>query len=253
MSSNLPTDPADVIDFLSPRVQTWALNQPLIGSSPAQVAAVEAAFAVAKAAASKAIQAREASLAATLLYHTHVKALRDAARVVVENAKNLALETGDVNVYAKASLNPPKKRARQAPLPGKPQGLVVTVNSTGSLTIAWRSDNPRGLHGVVYEIRRKVLEVTERNGRRVVKWGGEQLLGVAGGNRRFVDETVPIGVPSVQYTVTPLHNGRRGTTSNAVSLQFGAAMPVASGTTAVPAKECQAVEPKMNGKPSLAA
>lgn len=253
MSSNLPTDPAEVITFVDARAVVWVENQPLIGSTPEEVAAVKEALVKAKEALAAANEARIAARSATQQYYLATERLRSRARVVVDNAKSLAKATDDTKVYAKAALNPPKPRARQAPLPGQPDGIDVDVNRVGTFTVRWTCKNPRGLHGVMYEVRRRIMSVTERNGKSIARWGPSVVVGIAGGEKKLIDATVPNGTGSLSYAVTALHNGRRGPASREASFVFGAAMPVASGTTAVPAKESQAVEPKMNGKPSLAA
>jgi hypothetical protein len=82
-------------------------------------------------------------------------------------------------------------------------------------------------------------------------------VGIAGGEKKLIDATVPNGTGSLSYAVTALHNGRRGPASREASFVFGAAMPTVSASPVAPAKEAQAVEPKMqsavNAKPSLAA
>jgi len=251
MSSNLPTDPADVITFVSSRASVWALNQPLIGSTPAEVAAVEAILAEAKAAMRAAGIARDAARSATQQYYDAARRLRNASRIVVDNAKNLARASDDASVYQHARLNAPKVRARQAPPPGKPVRVECEAKQFGQVVVTWKCANPRGLHGVVYEVLRRTLEVSERDGKRVVKWGPMEHIGIAGGDKRFVDTTVPVGVPQVSYMIVSMHNGRKGETSNETPLQFGTQMRTTGAT--VTAKATQAVEPKMSGKPSLAA
>lgn len=251
MSSNLPTDPAEVVAFVSSRAEVWALNQPLIGSTPAEVAAVEAILAEAKAAMRAAGIARDAARSATQQYYDAARRLRNASRIVVDNAKNLARASDDASVYQHARLNPPKVRARQAPPPGKPVRVECEAKQFGQVVVTWKCANPRGLHGVVYEVLRRTLEVSERDGKRVVRWGPMEHIGIAGGDKRFVDTTVPVGVPQVSYMIVSMHNGRKGETSNETPLQFGTQMRSTGAT--VTAKATQAVEPKMSGKPSLAA
>lgn len=261
MSSNLPTDPAYVIAFVTSRAETWAMNQPLIGSSPAEVAAVEVALAEAQEAKLAARQARDRARSATQRYYLATDRLRTLARVVVENAKSLAKATDDAGVYSKASLNPPKVRSRHAPLPGGPTNIAITLERNGIVNVRWTCKNPRGLHGVMYEVRRRILIVTERNGKSIARWSPFEVVGLAGGDKQLADATVPIGTGTLAYSVTSLHNGRRGGSSLEMPFQFGAAMPTISITT----KDSQSIEPKMeskaepkveskpNAKPSLAA
>lgn len=252
MSSNLPTDPAEVVAFVSSRAEVWALNQASIGSTPEEVAAVEAILEEAKAAMMAVEMARDAALAATQRYYDAAKRLRAASRIVVENAKNLAKAEGDTNVYVKARLNAPKVRARQAPLPGKPVRVELEVKTFGQVVLTWKCANPRGLHGVVYEVLRRTLDISERDGKRVVKWGPLEHIGIAGGDKRFVDATVPVGVPQVSYMIVSMHNGRKGETSNETPIQFGTQMRTVAATKVVQIVEVKS-DAKVSAKPSLAA
>ncbi|CAG0988916.1 hypothetical protein PHYC_02179 [Phycisphaerales bacterium] len=244
MASTLPTDPHRIVEFVSPRAGVWVENQAAIGSSPVQVQTVEELLAAAKHARDRALAARNAAAAATLRFYDAARRLRDAANVVIRNAKNTAVTSDDANVYALALLEPPKARAHAAPAPNQPQRLSATVGQDGAVTLRWRTRNPRGVSNVMYEVRRAIVA----NGGR----GPFALLGIAGPSPGsdphragglfrggvYRDQSIPVGTPGVEYLVTPVRGGRRGPTSAIYSLRFGSVRPAAPApaTTATTAR-----------------
>ncbi len=235
MATNLPSDPYEIVRTVAVKAPRWTLNQAAIGSTPAQVAAVNAALAEAEAAQQAAYAARQAAESATQTFYSAARSLRAAASVVVRNAQTLAKAQGDAEVYVLASINPPSVRSRLAPPPAQPQSLSAeVVPTTGAVVLSWQSRNPRGVSNVVYQIRRGL--------------DGEQpetLIGIVGGGRddspteagptrsgsagrggrirAFRDATVPAGTRVVRYSVTPIRGNQTGPVSSVFTLQLGAA------------------------------
>lgn len=233
MATNLPSDPYEIVRTVAVKAPRWTLNQAAIGSSPSQVAAVNAALAEAEAAQHAAGAARQAAESATQQFYRAAQTLRAAASVVVRNAQTLAKAQGDAEVYVLASINVPSVRSRLAPPPAQPQSLSAEiVPTTGAVVLRWQSRNPRGVSNVVYQIRRGL--------------DGEQpetLIGIVGGGRddspteagparsgsagrggrirAFRDASVPAGTRVVRYSVTPIRGNQTGPVSAVFSLQIG--------------------------------
>src|SRR5690606_22240978 len=83
-------------------------------------------------------------------------------------------------------------RAKPSPLPppGACAGFKVVLHADGSLQLSWKSDNPSGARGTVYEVWRRA------------SGGGEEpsYVGTVG-RKSIVDTAVPTGRTRVTYRV----------------------------------------------------
>jgi hypothetical protein len=125
----------------------------------------------------------------------------DAVRSIRAFAGTSAEPAG---VYSLAQVPPPASPS-PVPPPARPSGLTVRLDAAaGSLTLRWKATNPANARGTTYIIRRKLPGETQF-----------AFIGVAG-KKCFVDETLPAGRDSVQYTV----QGQRANLSSPVSPIF---------------------------------
>jgi hypothetical protein len=86
----------------------------------------------------------------------------------------------------------------------------VTLDpSDGTVSLRWKATNPANARGTTYIIRRKLPGETEF-----------AFIGVSG-KKCFVDETLPAGRDSVQYTVQGQRANLSGSVSPIFSVNFG--------------------------------
>jgi len=73
--------------------------------------------------------------------------------------------------------------------PGPVSNFKVEINGDGSLTLKWKSDNPTGAAGTMYQVWRRI--------------GAAGAFAYCGGTgaREFVDATVPPGTTSICYQI----------------------------------------------------
>ena len=119
--------------------------------------------------------------------------MRDCSRCLAKYAKFVAIQVAKVGgihhsakpitVYNAAQIAPPSPRGPSVP-PNTPTDLRVELDPvTGALTLKWKASQPRGVNGVVYNIRRRVGEgggggdgVGAGDSREGVGGGGEGAL-----------------------------------------------------------------------------
>ena len=173
-----------------------------IGLGKPQAESFGAAVGSAAAALLAAEQARQAALVATQRVEQAFAALTAEAGDAVRSIRAFAGTAPDAGrVYALAQV-PPRAAPSPVPPPARPSRLTVRLEAaTGSLTLRWRATNPTNARGTSYIIRRRLPGETEFS-----------FVGVSG-DKTFVDETLPSGVQSVQYTV----QGQRSTLGSPVS------------------------------------
>ncbi|HLL91122.1 MAG TPA: hypothetical protein VK324_17615, partial [Tepidisphaeraceae bacterium] len=148
----------------------------------------------------------DAAKAATETFNTAVDALAAATADIIQQVRTKANVAGP-GVYALAKIPAP---ALPGPVgrPGTPSGLLAALKPNGSVELTWRANNPAGCTGVVYHVYRKV-EAT----------GDYAYLGGAG-QRKFVDQTVPAGVPAVLYQIQGIRSTGAGDAAEFV-VNFG--------------------------------
>ncbi len=223
--ATVPSDDRQLITFCQAHKDAWVTNQALIGVSPSQNTALATALTNAGKALNTAEQARTTSLGATSTLHSEAEILRNAAADIVRTVRTFAKNTDNPNVYGLADVSPPQPRSANALPPGKPSDIVATVNSDGSLTLTWKSNNPTGVSNVVYKVQRAFNGSTTYT-----------LLDTVG-ERTFTDATIPFGTTSVSYIITGKRGTQTGQMSNTFIAQFGSVnggggLFIASTTTA---------------------
>jgi hypothetical protein len=73
--------------------------------------------------------------------------------------------------------------------PGTPFKFVVSLASSGALTLQWKCNNPKGSSGTMYQVWRRVSATTNF-----------EYLG-GSGDRKFIDDTIPAGSSQVTYKI----------------------------------------------------
>ncbi len=152
--------------------------------------------------------ALNAARAATQIANDAVRAMKALGSIDIQKIKTYADSTDNVNVYAIAELPAPSAPS-SVPPPGLCTNLSVTILPTGALTLKWKCVNPAGASGTSYEV-----------ARRIGSTGSFVTIGSGGGNKTFIDDTLPSGSSPVFYRVTGVRSTVRGTTNEFV-VNFG--------------------------------
>ncbi len=205
----IPTDDRQLVTFCAAHKDTWVTNQAQIGVTASQNTALSAALLNAQKSLDAAETARAVSKGATTMFKSNSRSLRDICGDIVRTVQTFAKNNNNPAVYGLADIPAPQPRSQNAPPPGQPGDIRAGVNSDGSLTLTWKSNNPSGVSNVVYKVQRAF------NGA-----NNYTLLDTVG-ERTFTDMTIPFGTTSVSYIITGKRGGQTGQMSSAFTAQFG--------------------------------
>lgn len=208
--SVVPQAKLEMIQFCEAHVPVWTAAPPTnIGLTAAQCTALDLVTKAARAKFNAAEAARNASKAATVIYDDACDSLRDNVGLLVKAIKLYADNQSNPDpVYAAAQIPPPAAPVANPP-PGQPTNFKFELEPGGLLTFRWKSTNSSGSTGAYFAIARRL--------------GPEGPFVNIGGTsaKVFTDDSIPFGVNSVTYIVTPKRTGVAGTPSDMVSVQFG--------------------------------
>jgi hypothetical protein len=204
----VPSTKQGKIAFFQSKLTAWQANAVAMGSSVAAITAFQALVTAAADAMTAQDEAESAFRAKVGVADLAVDAMCNAGADVITQVRLKSRTAGDV-VFTLAEL-PIPGTPTPVGTPGLPYKIVATLNPNGSLSFTRKCNNPRGCDGEIYQVYRKV-DAT----------GDYEYLG-GSGERKFIDLTVPQGVPSVMYQI-------QGTRSTSVGLE--ANFTVNFGTT----------------------
>jgi hypothetical protein len=200
----LPGKKKAFLRFCELHTGVWAASGPSIGLSAGQVAEWTALYESARDKQAEAQALRQSAMAATLMADAAVAECRAAAASLVRRIKvHAGASEGPLSVYGEAEI-PAPAQASTVPPPGEPTSLRAGLNPDGSVTLRWKSRNPRGTSNTTYLVRRRVGAA-----------GPMVVVGTAGSNRVLIDRTVPAGEPLVQYDVRGIRGLMQGPESAA--------------------------------------
>jgi hypothetical protein len=188
------------LQFFETRLEPWAERAAQIGTTEADVDALAAVAAEARAALEEQHAAQAAARAATMKFNLLLEKVAKAGAGIIQQVRVRAMTTDDQSVYPLAQIPPPAKASPIAP-PGQPTRFTFTLRQVGSLELRWACKNPRGSVGTIYHVYRKSGVDVGPDG-----WA---FLGSAG-ERRFVDDTVPAGSALVMYKVQAIRSTALG-------------------------------------------
>lgn len=195
--ATVPTNVQECLTFYRTHLAFWSDNAPTIGLEPAAVAELADLLESARQATDAAALARQAARGARLRRQEAMEALTARGSALIATVRAYAQSQGDVTVYARAALRPPKIPAPR-PAPGTPFLPRWRLPGDGTLELSWRCRSPGRRGGVVYEIRRS-------DGER-----GPMRFLATSGRRRFVDRSLPPGASALVYAITAVRSDRRG-------------------------------------------
>ena len=213
MAGTVPKDARALAEFALTHAPQWTAHAAAIGV-PLDLAALVASLTpqlVEKIEAAE--SARLAAIAATDAMNLQARALFEASATAVRAIRTKALATGDGGIYPLARIDPPRTPRERADAPRGPRDVSFIPEGDGSLRLAWRVTQPRGVSNVNFEIRRRD---TLADGTTTPM----RAVGSAA-NGAFHDETIPLGIARVEYVLIPRRGTRVGDSSRVFSLQFG--------------------------------
>ena len=184
------------IEFFEAHLARWAEVATEIGSTPEEIASLEARVAAARAAYTEQYQIQQKARSATLKLRIALAKMSTEGGAVIARARAKAKGTGDRSVYVLASIPRPAKGSPLAQ-PGTPYAFEVQLFE-GALKIAWKCDNPEGASGTIYEIYRSDRPHAPFD-----------YLGNTG-IRTFTDATIPAGASRITYKIRAARSTKVG-------------------------------------------
>lgn len=216
MATIIPREPLAKINWFETRDPVWSANAAALGTSTTEISALTSKTAAARAAYNAQQLLKDQAKAATEVYHAAVRAMNDAGTDVVKKIKAKAAVDGD-SVYALALIPSPATPAPIGP-PGPATDFTAELDPTGVLNLTWKSVNPPGSSGTIYQVAR---QIGSGGGGGAGGGGGMVIIGSAG-QRKFADATIPAGTDSVTYQITPIRSTVAGPT-RPFTVKFGGA------------------------------
>jgi hypothetical protein len=200
--SIIPGGRADQVKFFNERIEGWQNVSTQIGLTSAMTTSFAPLISNAVSSENAAESARLASKDATTAFHVAVDKMTEAGRGLVATIKAYAEATNDPNVYALASLPPPKTPGKQLP-PDAPIGVTPTLKADGTIEVSWDAS----VSGTAFSVWRRTDPGTG--------FGPLEQIGTVGSVRSMIDSTLTGCVRSAAYSVKAV----RGTLSSALSAE----------------------------------
>lgn len=203
----VPTNKSERIGFYEAHIEQWTTNALAIGVTVAECTAMDALITTARKDLTGQDIAADAAQVATVVCNTSVRAMHAKGAGMIAKIKAFAEATNNPNVFNLAGIPGPAVESPMPP-PGVARDFVATLNQTGFLTLKWKCTNPAGANGTAYEVQRKVGN------------GNFAFIGIAGGNKEFIDTTLTAGSTGVVYQITGVRSSLRGPAAQ-VNVNFG--------------------------------
>jgi hypothetical protein len=204
--SVLPLAKVARIEFCENHNTPWSANAVAIGTTAAEVTALQTKTVAARDAFNAQQAAQNAARAATNDFNLAVEAMTQAAADIIKQVKTKAAISGN-SVYSLAEIPAPATPSPKPP-PGPVTDFVVTLDGNGALNLRWKCINPPGAAGTIYQV-----------WRRIGATGDFTYLGGSGA-KSFVDDTLPAGSASVTYQIQGVRSTANGPWSQ-FNVNFG--------------------------------
>ncbi len=221
MGRNIPSSRRQRLIWMESLIEQWTTNQALIGLSGATITALSAEIDAARSAFTDSYELHILAKSATSNYHAKADSAHALASDAVKTMKAFAENSDEPSdVYTLAGLTPKAAASPLAP-PARPVITGISLNSNGSVTIAWDGSGPTGTS---YLVRRMNVDET-----------AFVIIGLSGpSNKRLTDTGVPAGTPSATYTVQAVRGDDQSKESGASTILFGNLAPQASTQVSSP-------------------
>lgn len=205
---NIPPQPkVDQITWFENHLPLWAATPTAFGTSAAAVTALTTVVKAARSAYSAAQSARDLSKAATTAETEAVATMLVPGRQIVNTMKSFIEASGNTALWGQSGLTPPAGPG-VAPTPTAPYAMSATLDSEGNVLVKWKTSQPKGVSGVIYSVRRSID-------------GGAYTLLDSVGEKKYTDESVPVGTVSVAYVVQAKRGRQFSNPSESLTIRFG--------------------------------
>lgn len=148
-------------------------------------------------------------LAKGQVYRDLATTRRDEAAAMVVQVRGFAKTSANPAAVYAAALIPAPAQPAPTPPPGTPFDFTLELLQSGPLTIGFKSHNPSNVKGVQYLVERSFTGTQ-----------GPYAFFQTVGERRFTDDTIPLGTATVHYRVTARRSTQSGNPA-VFSVQFG--------------------------------
>jgi hypothetical protein len=182
----IPDTKQGKINFFQSKITPWTTNATAIGTTAAEVTALNALVEAAADAVATQITNEAAFRASVASADVAINAMVKAGGDIISAIRTKARTAGDT-VYDLAQIPAPATPTVR-PAPGEPTGFAVELQNNGAVTLTWKCSNPAGTAGTTYQVWRRI--------------GTSELafLGVTG-KKEFVDSTIPPGTIQATYQI----------------------------------------------------
>ncbi len=207
------------LQFYEAHITPWSNNAVAIGLDVGDVTSLAGLTGAARLAYNAHLAAQQAAKSATQNFYDAIAAMHggpNAGSDMIDTIKNFAQATDDPNVYTLAEIPPPAPPGTVPP-PGTPYDFRVALLQNGNVELKWKSNNPEGAPGTVYEIKRS-------------DDGGPFNYIDTAGKKVFTDTTIPQGVGPMTYEITAIRSELRGNPAQ-FNVQLGSPGNVPNTTT----------------------
>ena len=224
MSNVVPRTRLERLAWYETRLPSFTTNAVAIGTTAAEVAALEAKVTAARAAREAQELALAQAKARTAAYYAAMDAVTIAGAGILKQVRARGETTGDPTVYELAMIPAPAIPEPKGP-PGTPSNLKVELDGNGTLHLKWKCSNPPGSSGTVYQVFRQIGGA-----------GEFKYLGGAG-EKSFVDSSVPAGATQLTYQIQAVRStaiGMWATFNVNFGTNTGGAMTASVTTTEAP-------------------
>lgn len=202
----VPEDNDGKITFFKAHVGRWMEHAGQIGTTPEEIALLQAEVDAARLALIEQSAAQDAARSATLRMNLAIEQMSRRGAMIVGQIRAAARRGGD-QVYTLAVIPPPESASTIAP-PGDPTAFTSDIDQVGWLTLRWKCKNPRGSSGTMYQVTRQLDGA-----------GPFDHLATVG-KKVFVDRSIPLGTKFANYAVQAIRSTRVGAATRH-SVYFG--------------------------------
>lgn len=207
--STIPQSNDQAVTWVIDHVALWTTNPESIGLDSAAVTELAGLAQTAQQRQQARNNARDAARGATGAFNSQAKAMRDFAAQQVRRVRTFAQGSEEPALIYQAAGIPAPADPSPAPAPGTPEAFRVRLLQTGAIEVTFECPNPPRVAAVLYRVER-----------RLGTQGVFQFLKNAM-ERRFTDDTIPLGTAQVAYRVTAQTATREGDPGQ-YAVQFGA-------------------------------
>ena len=208
MSRVVPKGRSDGLAYYEKRLPFWIEHAAELELDPELLAQLADKIAAAKQARADQMALKLAGRAATQRFNRENVDVRRLGGSVMLKVRSLGKHGRNRAIYSVARIAPPKKPA-PIEAPARPTDLSVELDAIGAVTLKWSCDT-KGGEGTMYRIFRRV-GLTEGLPFEIVKITGE---------KKFRDETVPLGCAGVVYRVQAMRSKKKSPVAS-LNVPFG--------------------------------